>query len=290
MLNQFIKVNLETKTRMNTSVIDKYSKLKPSLLFLPLFLLIAIVLFLYQQDALSVEKYIQIQKNCFFFLNSKLSQFPNILYNLTQLGDALIALSFLTIFIVFIPAIWESLLSASLISAIFSGVLKFIFAIPRPAAAFDHNSFVIIGKTLLGHNSLPSGHSITVFTILTVLLYAFLPKKLNYKILWGGVLIVTGLIIVSTRIGIGAHYPLDVIAGSIIGCISGILGILINQKYKIWTWINNKKYYPIFILLFLICCISLVNRIINENLSIYYLSLISLVFSLYIFTYAYLKE
>lgn len=186
MLNQFIKVNLETKTRMNTSVIDKYSKLKPSLLFLPLFLLIAIVLFLYQQDALSVEKYIQIQKNCFFFLNSKLSQFPNILYNLTQLGDALIALSFLTIFIVFIPAIWESLLSASLISAIFSGVLKFIFAIPRPAAAFDHNSFVIIGKTLLGHNSLPSGHSITVFTILTVLLYAFLPKKLNYKILWGG--------------------------------------------------------------------------------------------------------
>lgn len=106
----------------------------------------------------------------------------------------------------------------------------------------------------------------------------------------GGVLIVTGLIIVSTRIGIGAHYPLDVIAGSIIGCISGILGILINQKYKIWTWINNKKYYPIFILLFLICCISLVNRIINENLSIYYLSLISLVFSLYIFTYAYLKE
>lgn len=290
MLNKFIKASLETKNIMNTSIIDNYSKLKPSLFFLPLFLLIAIVLFLYNQNALSADKYIEIQKNCFFFLNSKLSQFPTILYNLTQLGDALIFLSFLTIFIVYAPKIWESLLSASLVSAIFSGVLKEIFAIPRPAAAFDNNSFVIIGKTLPGHSSLPSGHSITVFTILTILLFAFMPKKLNYKILWFFFIIIAGLILVFTRVGVGAHYPLDIIAGSIIGYISGLVGIFINQKYKIWTWINNKKYYPIFILLFLICCISLINRIINENLIIYYLSLISLIVSLYKITCVYVEK
>lgn len=275
---------------MNTNIIDNYSKLKPSLFFLPLFFLIAIVLFLYNQNALSADKYIEIQKNCFFFLNSKLSQFPTILFNLTQVGDALISLSFLTIFIVYAPKIWESLLSASIVSAIFSGVLKDIFAIPRPAAAFDNNSFVIIGKTLSGHSSLPSGHSITVFTILTVLLFAFMPKKLNYKILWIIFSIIAGLILVVTRVGVGAHYPLDVIVGSIIGYISGLAGIFINQKYKIWTWINNKKYYPIFIFLFLICCILLINRIINEDLIIYYLSLISLIFSLYKITCVYVEK
>lgn len=275
---------------MNTNIIDNYSKLKPSLFFLPLFFLIAIVLFLYNQNALSADKYIEIQKNCFFFLNSKLSQFPTILFNLTQVGDALISLSFLTIFIVYAPKIWESLLSASIVSAIFSGVLKDIFAIPRPAAAFDNNSFVIIGKTLSGHSSLPSGHSITVFTILTVLLFAFMPKKLNYKILCIIFSIIAGLILVVTRVGVGAHYPLDVIVGSIIGYISGLAGIFINQKYKIWTWINNKKYYPIFIFLFLICCILLINRIINEDLIIYYLSLISLIFSLYKITCVYVEK
>ena len=290
MLNKFIKASLETKNIMNTNIIDNYSKLKPSLFFLPLFFLITIVLFLYNQNALSADKYIEIQKNCFFFLNSKLSQFPYLLYNLTQIGDALIFLSFLTILIVYAPKIWESLLSASLVSAIFSGVLKVLFAIPRPAAAFDNNSFVIIGKTLSGHNSFPSGHSITVFTILTILLFALMPKKLNYKIICVFFTIIAGSILVLTRVGVGAHYPLDVIVGSIIGYISGLAGIFINQKYKIWTWINNKKYYPIFILLFLICCILLINRIMNENLIIYYLSLISLIVSLYKITCVYVEK
>ena len=214
MFNKLFKVNLETKNEMNRNVVDNYSRLKLSLFLLPLFFLMAIVLFLYYQDALSVEKYIQIQKSSFLFINSKLSQFPILIYNLTQIGDALVFLSLLTILIVYAPKIWESLLTASLVSAIFSNVLKNMFAIPRPAASFDNTSFVIIGKTLSGHNSLPSGHSITVFTILTVLLFAWMPKKLSYKIPWVFFVIVIGLFIVSTRVGVGAHYPLDVITGS----------------------------------------------------------------------------
>ncbi len=285
-----MKVNLETKNIMNTNVIANYSKLKLSLFLIPLFFLTAIVLFLYSQDALSVVKYVEIQKNCFIFLNSKLSQFPNIIYNLTQVGDALIFLSFLTIFIVYAPKIWEALLSGSLVSAIFSNVLKNFFSVPRPAEAFDHNSFVIIGRTMPGFSSLPSGHSITVFTILTVLLFAFLSKKLHYKILWILFIISIGLILVFTRVGVGAHYPLDVITGSIIGVISGLLGIFISRKYKIWNWINNKKYYPIFIVLLLVCSGIVIDRIITMNLIIFYLTLLSLIVSLYKIIYVYVKK
>ncbi|MCT6716620.1 phosphatase PAP2 family protein, partial [Staphylococcus aureus] len=88
--------------------------------------------------------------------------------------------------------------------------------VPRPAAVFDNNSFTVIGKTLSGHNSLPSGHSITIFTILTVLLFSFMPKKLNYKIIWITTFTFAGLMIAFTRVGVGAHYPLDVIAGGIL--------------------------------------------------------------------------
>ena len=107
---------------MNTSVTTNYSKLKLSLFFLPLFLLITIVLFLYSQDSLNAHRYIQIQKDCFFFINHHLGHYPTIEYNLTQLGDASILLSFLTIFILYAPKIWESLLSASLVSLVFSTV------------------------------------------------------------------------------------------------------------------------------------------------------------------------
>jgi hypothetical protein len=213
-----------------------------------------------------------------------------VLYNLTQIGDELILISFLSIFIVYAPKVWESLISASIVSALFSGLLKRFFEVPRPAAVFDHNSFVIIGKTLSGNTSLPSGHSITVFTILTVLLYAFMPLKIKHKISWHLLIILLGLMLAITRVGVGAHYPLDVVIGSIIGYLSGLTGIFFSQKYKVWDWINNKKHYPFFILLFLICCVVLIKKISIEHLTIYYLSLASLCFSLYKITLIYVKK
>lgn len=275
---------------MNTYVINNFSKLKSSLFYLPLFLLTAIVLLLYSQDSLNTFKYIQIQKDCFFFINHHLGQYPNIEYNLTQLGDASIFMSFLIIFVVYAPKIWESLLSASLASLLFSSVLKNIFSVPRPSEVFDNASFIIVGKTAGGFGSLPSGHSITAFTILTVLLFSFMPKKLIYKFLWIFSVLIVGFIIVSSRVGVGAHYPLDVITGSIIGYLSGLIGIFISRKYKIWAWVNNKKYYPVFIITILICCVSLIMKIINQNYLVFYLALISLFVALYKIIYVYVKK
>ena len=290
MLDNFLNINSERKSLINNKVIDNYSKLKPSLFFLPIFFLISIVVFIYLKGALSVAGYIQIQKDYFYSINSKLSQFPNIIYNLTQVGDTLIFLSLLTILILYAPKIWESLIMAIPVSAIFSIVLKKLFLIPRPAASFDNNSFVIIGERLSGHNSLPSGHSITIFAVLTVLLFGFMPKSRNHKILWTAFIFITGLVLAVTRVGVGAHYPLDVIVGSTIGYICGLLGIFINQKCKIWLWIGNTKYYPIFILLLLVGCVVLADRIVRENLIVFYLPLISLVISIFKIAYEYAKR
>lgn len=275
---------------MNKTVIQNYARLKLSLFYVPIFLLILIALFLYNQGAFNVDGYRHIQKDGFLFLNSNLSQLPSTQYNLTQLGDTLIALSFLTVFVVYAPKLWEALISGLLVSLILSTIPKKIFAIPRPAATFDQDSFTIIGKTLSGHNSFPSGHTITIFTTLTILMFAFMPQSLKFKILWCFCIIVIGLILGFSRVAVGAHYPLDVIVGSVIGYISGLLGIFIAQKYRIWAWIGNKKSYPFFILLYAVCCAVLVNKIMHDNLVIFYLSTISLIFSIYIVTKAYVQK
>jgi hypothetical protein len=127
MLSKFIAFNPETRNRINSNVTANYSKLKVSLLFTPLLLLSAIAVFLYSKNSLSTSGYLTIQRDLFYFINSKLSQFPAVIYNLTQLGDALIFMSLLSIFLLYAPKLWESLLSASIVSALLSNLLKNLF-------------------------------------------------------------------------------------------------------------------------------------------------------------------
>lgn len=275
---------------MNDYITDNYKKVSFYLLLLPIFIISAIIGLLYSQNALNVMGYVNIQKNVFYFLNEKLSQFPILEDNLTQIGDAFIGMSLLSILIIYTPKMWEALLSASLISLVFSKTFKEIFDIPRPATIFDNDSFNIIGETLVGYSSLPSGHSITTFTLLTVCMFAFAPKKTTYRYLWFICLVLLGLLIAFTRVGVGAHHPFDVIIGSTFGFTSGLLGIFITRKYKIWTWIANKKFYPIFILIFLGCLIVIITKIIDKNLFVFYLTLLSLIVSLFIITKSYVQN
>lgn len=274
----------------NQAAAENFAIVRPSYFLLPIGLLVAITVFLYSQDALNIDSYRQIQKGAFYYINAKLSQFPNLEFNLTQLGDALVLLSFLTILIIRRPKIWEHLITASLVSLLLTFVLKMFFSVPRPAATFNNHSFTIIGDTLTCNNSLPSGHTITIFTTLTVLMFGFMPKSWKRRILWCALILICGLFIALSRVAVGAHYPLDVFIGSIIGYTCGITGILISQKYILWAWMCEKKYYPFFIGLFLICCSVLVTKITNNNLSIFYLSISSLAFSSYVFTKACIKR
>ncbi|OAZ03135.1 phosphatase PAP2 family protein [Flavobacterium succinicans] len=279
-----------TKETLNSVVLEKYNKLKLSLFVFPFSLLLALVVFLYSKNSLSVLNYVEIQKSYFYLINAQLSKFPDLIYNLTQFGDALVFFSLLSPLVVYTPKIWEALLSSSIISCILSRVLKDIFSVPRPAQIYDVTSFKIVGEKLIGFSSLPSGHSITIFSTLTVLLFAFVPNKFYLKIAWTVIFILLGSALSLTRVGVGAHHPLDVFTGGIIGCISGLSGVLMSVKYKIWTWINYKKYYPIFILLFLICGVVLITKINAKNLSIFYFALASLLFSLYKIIYVYTKK
>ncbi|MDR2221898.1 MAG: phosphatase PAP2 family protein [Flavobacteriaceae bacterium] len=275
---------------MNQIIINNYSKIKALLFLIPLVLLSIITLFLYFENCLSINGYVRIQKSTFLFINHFVGGYPTLLFNLTQVGDALVFTSFISILFVYCPKLWESLITGSLFSLLFTAVLKNFFAVPRPAAMFDNHTFNIIGERLAASNSFPSGHSITVFTFITVLMFAFMPKQLKYRIGFYIFAILIGLLFAFTRVAVGAHYPLDVIVGCLVGYICGLLGTLISKKYEIWTWIYKRKYYPLFLVLFIICSILLVQRIMERGLIIHYLSLISLIITLYKITSVYVEK
>ena len=283
-----MKINSDLDKR----VIDNFRKIKLWLL-IPSFLLLALLgvyFLIYTNDGNYIDSYINTQKDLFFYLNYKLSMYPNFQLNLTQLGDVLIIFPLLTVFMVYAPKLWEALLTSAIISLVVSATLKKIFAVPRPAAVFDSDSFVIIGKTLSGHTSLPSGHSIVTFIVATIILLAFMPRKDLYKIMWSFIVLTIGLIVAFSRVGVGAHYPLDIIIGSAIGYIIAIIGIKISNNIAWLHWMKNKKYYFVLILLLSTWIFFVVNKIISQNLLIFYLSLISLVITIYLMTIAYVKK
>ena len=108
--------------------------------------------------------------------------------------------------------------------------------------------------------------------------------------LWIASILCLGLLLAFTRVGVGAHFPIDVISGSIFGFISGVLGIILVQRFSIFGWVGPVKYYPIFILLLVITAVTIIIKIVHENLFVFYLALASLGFSLFKITQLYVQK
>ena len=125
-------------------------------------------------------------------------------------------------------------------------------------------------------------HAITVFTTLTIILIAFMPQRKLKKLVWILVFIIISTGIALTRVGVGAHYILDVTIGGIIGYIAAVTGIIFNQKCNLWKLISKKQYAGLLIGLFFVCCVILFQKIIEQQLPVFYLSFVSLCISLYL--------
>lgn len=99
-------------------------------------------------------------------------------------------------------------------------LLKPLIGRIRPYNAFDNLTILI---EPLADNSFPSGHSSASFAVASVM-FMLLPKK------YGVPAVIVASIIAFSRLYLGVHYPSDVAAGIIIGCLTGICAKLICEK------------------------------------------------------------
>lgn len=111
--------------------------------------------------------------------------------------------------------------SGFIVADITSGLLKNIFARPRPHEAIENVRLLV---PRLGSFSFPSGHASTSFTIAFIIAYHFRRAAVPAFII--------AALVAFSRIYVGVHYPSDVIAGAAVGVITGGGIILIQKKAK----------------------------------------------------------
>jgi membrane-associated phospholipid phosphatase len=185
---------------------------------------------------LNREGYCAIQRDWFIVLNQVLNTWPSQIWsNLTLLGDATVLIPLLSPLILWRPQAWAAVLGAVPLASLLSVAGKHLAAMPRPAAFLDQHQFTVIGKVLTGNNSLPSGHSITIFAGVVAILIVLAPRSVSRRYWVVVVVAVLVCVVVGlSRIAVGAHWPLDVLLGGVCGSLAGLHGAALTHRYHRW--------------------------------------------------------
>jgi 4-amino-4-deoxy-L-arabinose transferase-like glycosyltransferase len=149
-----------------------------------------------------------------------------VFYLITYLGSGLILIPIVLVLYATKKEKILPVVSSYLLLSIAVQVIKFFWNVPRPAALFDN--IHIVGETLKAA-SFPSGHTATAFMLYYVLTKG---KSISLKTFF----IIPALAVGYSRVYIGAHFPIDVLSGGIIGYLSGYISlkyISFLKKYKI---------------------------------------------------------
>lgn len=172
----------------------------------------------------------------FLTLNRQLAFLPqSIWWGLTLLGDTSVLMLLLAPLLTWRPRAWAAIVASVPAGALFSVLVKNLASVPRPAAVLA--DFNLIGPALHS-NSFPSGHSITAFAAAAAVLAVTVPEPrriVQWTILGAGVLV--ALMISMSRLAVGAHWPLDLVAGAAGGWLAGLSGVLLTRRTGWWQWL-----------------------------------------------------
>jgi membrane-associated phospholipid phosphatase len=136
----------------------------------------------------------------------------------TNLGNGFFAVALMIFMLARKKIGWSVQIGISfLLSGIIVQILKHLIHSPRPKLYFGSSHIhCIYGVTGTGSLSFPSGHTATIFA-LTTLLAIYFPGRRS-GIFFIGMAVLAGF----SRIYLSQHFPVDVLAGSIIGTLISI--------------------------------------------------------------------
>lgn len=174
----------------------------------------------------------------FYFINDTLknSLFDLLMPFVTELGSfvAMLAICLIVIIlsIIFKNRTVKRIALLCLFSLLLADgialILKSIILEPRPFTVLNNVHLLVVEND---PSAFPSGHTTSTFAVLSVLVFKYRHR------FWSVVLILFGVLIGFSRIYVGVHYPLDVLAG----CIIGVLSAYFTYRYedKIRSFFNG---------------------------------------------------
>jgi membrane-associated phospholipid phosphatase len=204
----------------------------------------------------------------FISINQQTARLPDLIWtSLSMLGNGW------SVFALALPMLLfaRKPLYAAIISGVFAGIFshlaKKIFDTNRPAGVIDQGVIHIIEHPLL-HSAMPSGHTMTAFSIATAIYFSLDPHNRKKGLILFVLAAGAGL----SRIAVGAHWPEDVFVGCALGITSGLIGA-ICIKYIPAHFFEMKAWPVKFILLASLMSLYLlimdtIDFVLNANLQI----------------------
>lgn len=145
---------------------------------------------------------------------------------LTVLGDTVVALALFGPLAVRRPQLLWALALSALITALVVHGIKPLLLYPRPPAVLAPDAITVIGPAYM-RKAFPSGHTATVF-VAAGLVWMHL-QSLRLRMFALVMAVCVGL----SRIVVGVHWPLDVLAGSAIGWLSAYAGSWLAVRWPL---------------------------------------------------------
>lgn len=168
--------------------------------------------------------------------------------NLTSLGEGLVVLSLTGAVAMRWPAAAWAVLIAAVVGTLLVHGLKEAFNLPRPALVLPAGSFNIIGPRLMVV-SFPSGHSATIAAFATIIF-------IHSRHTWSRVgLIALVLLVGLSRIAVGAHWPMDVLAGWLVGLLIAVVSYVLAERWTVGLKVPTQSSI---IVLSLFCAVALI--------------------------------
>jgi membrane-associated phospholipid phosphatase len=207
------------------------------------------------------------QREVFIQLNQWASAWPAGLWVfLTQLGETGVLFLVLSPLLLWRPQAMFAVLAAVPLGGLFSVSMKALFNAPRPASVLDLAQIHVIGP-VLNNASFPSGHSITAFAGAAAVLACLLPGRIDGATAGSAAARPAGgsadqatarratrtaLVAVSviglaalvgfSRLAVGAHWPVDVLAGASGGWLAGLSGAWATRRMpRLWRPAVNQR-------------------------------------------------
>jgi len=132
---------------------------------------------------------------------------------------------------------WPRWAAAALLTVPFGSLythsIKRLFNLPRPAKTLPHETFQIIDSPLSWH-SFPSGHSVTAFALAGILVFC-----IQRRMAW--LALPVAMLVAFSRIAVGAHWPLDLLAGAAGGWATAAIGCALSARWRFWENVHGQR-------------------------------------------------
>ena len=145
--------------------------------------------------------------------------------NLSVLGEGAAVLALCAGLAARRPRLQLAAALAALLAAILLQGLKEVVLAPRPGRVLGFESIHVIGPTL-SKRSFPSGHATTIFAA-AALVFSLVRGAAGRAALLG-----LATLVAVSRLAVGAHWPLDVLAGAALGWLCGAASLHLAQRLR----------------------------------------------------------